>query len=868
MEEKTKEQLLEELNSLRSKLSGLEKSESERKRTEEDISWQNAVLDAINKIFEEALVRETEKDVAEVCLSVAEKLTGSKFGFIGEINEAGRFDTMAMSDPGWEACKIPKTNAVRMITNMEIRGIWGKVIKEEKSVIVNDPASEPCSVGTPEGHPKITAFLGAPLKRGGKVFGMIGLANKEGGYNPLDRESVEALSLAFVEALMRKRIEVALRQSRSDYSTLLKNIPQKIFYKDLNSVYVLCNGAYARDLHIEPGGIKGKTDYDFYPKELAEKYINDDKRIMQSGEAEDIEEKYIVNGQDAFVRTFKAPLRDGNNNTIGIFGVFWDITGRKKSEAILVQERDKAQNYLDIAGTMIVAIDNRGEVTLINRKGCQILGYKEEEIIGKDWFDNFLPRRVRKQIKAVSAKLLAGEVEPVEYYENPVLTKSGEERIIAWHNAALRDEAGNVVGHLSSGADITPRKKIEEQLRILNRELLRSNKRLKQIALRDIHTGLYNHRYLAEVIEAEFYRSKRYGHPFSVIMLDIDYFKSINDVYGHQFGDLVLKQFARFLKKIVRRYDVVVRFGGEEFVIVSSGIDKTGALLLAQRLLDAISLFNFGNKKHAVKLKLSAGVTSSPEDKTVKAMDLIELAEQIIDKVKEHGGDRVYSVGDIKKKGAGLNNKKEPADIKFLKERIEKLTKKSNQNLIEAVFAFAKTIKLKDRYTGDHTERIVYYATEIARALGLPTQEIELVKQASILHDLGKIGISDEILLKPARLTKKEFEEIKKHPQIGVDIIRPIQFLHSIIPLILYHHERWDGNGYPKGLKGDEIPVGARIVAIADVYQALISDRPYRPAFNQQEAVKIIKEGAGTQFDLRIVNVFLKVLQRGKSRKF
>ncbi len=739
MEEKTKEQLNEELNFLRARVNELEKVESERKKAEENIYRQNAVLNAINKVFEEALVCETEKDVAQVCLSVAEKLTGSKFGFIGEVNKAGRFDTIAMSEPGWDACRTPKTNAVKMIRDMEIRGIWGKAIKQAKSVIVNDPVSDPESVGVPEGHPQITSFLGVSLRQGNKVLGMIGLANKEGGYSSLDRQSVEALSIAFEEALMYKRLEMALRINRANYNTLLNNIPQKIFYKNRDSTYVLCNEAFAKDLNIKPGEICGRTDYDFFPRKLAEKYINDDRRIMESGAAEDIEEKYIVKDNEVFVRTYKAPLKDEKGETIGIFGIFWDITARKK---------------------------------------------------------------------------------------------------------------------------------IEEQLRILNKELLKSNKRLKQIALRDPHTGLYNHRYLGEIIEAEFYRAKRYGHPFSVIMLDIDYFKSINDVYGHQFGDLVLKQFARLLKKIVRRYDVVIRFGGEEFVIISSGIDKSSALLLAQRLLDAISLYNFGDKKHVVKLKLSIAVTSCPEDRAFKAMDLIELADRIIDKVKEHGGDRVYSSEDIRKKKRISLKKKEVTDIKFLRERIEKLTKRANQNLIEAVFAFARTIKLKDRYTGEHTERIVYYATEIARALGLSKEEIELVKQAAILHDLGKIGISDKILLKPTRLTKKEFEEIKKHPQIGVDIIRPIQFLHSIIPMILYHHERWDGRGYPKGLKAEEIPVGARIVAIADVYQALISDRPYRPAYNQKEAIKIIKEGAGTQFDPKIVNVFLKVLQRGKSRRF
>jgi HD-GYP domain-containing protein (c-di-GMP phosphodiesterase class II) len=203
-------------------------------------------------------------------------------------------------------------------------------------------------------------------------------------------------------------------------------------------------------------------------------------------------------------------------------------------------------------------------------------------------------------------------------------------------------------------------------------------------------------------------------------------------------------------------------------------------------------------------------------------------------------------------------------DIKMLKGRLVRLTKKANQNLVEAIFAFAKTIELKDHYTGEHVENTVRYATEIAKALSLPAEEIELVKQASMLHDLGKVGVSENILLKKSKLNKKEFDEIKRHPQIGADIIRPIQYLRDIIPFIFYHHERWDGHGYPSGIKGEEIPMGARIIALADVYQALTSDRPYRKAYSKKKAIQIIKEGSGTQFDPKIVDIFLKILEKKK----
>lgn len=141
---------------------------------------------------------------------------------------------------------------------------------------------------------------------------------------------------------------------------------------------------------------------------------------------------------------------------------------------------------------------------------------------------------------------------------------------------------------------------------------------------------------------------------------------------------------------------------------------------------------------------------------------------------------------------------------------------------------------------------------------------MELIKQAAILHDLGKIGISEKILQKKSKLSKTEFEDIKRHPQIGADILRPIKFLHNIIPLIFYHHERWDGKGYPSGIEREEIPMGARVIAVSDVYQALTSDRPYRKAYTKKKAMKILEEGSGTQFDPRIVTAFLKILQKEK----
>ncbi|MCX5680124.1 MAG: PAS domain S-box protein [Candidatus Omnitrophica bacterium] len=543
------------------------------------------------------------------------------------------------------------------------------------------------------------------------------------------------------------------------------------------------------------------------------------------------------------------------------------LNQEKCSAVALLHERDQAKAYFDVAGVIMVAMDKDQKVTLINDKGCEVLGYVQEDIVGKNWFDTFVPEKQREDVKAVFKKLVKGETEFVEYYENPIITKSGVERIIAWHNTVLKGDDGIMAAILSSGDDITEKRLYEEGQNRMRDEVEKSNKRLKQLALKDYQTGLYNHHYLSDMIESEYYRAKRFAHPISVIMLDIDYFKSINDTYGHEFGDMVLKQFAKVLRSMIRKYDTVVRYGGEEFVVVSSVIDRPKAILLGQRILDAINLNNFGDSKHNIKLKLSIGIASYPIDGAISGMDLINMAEKILTKAKEAGGNRAYSSSELKKARKGSPAGLEFEDVALLKDRINKLTKRGNQNLVESIFAFAKTLELKDHYTGEHTENTVHYSTEIAKAMGLPLEDIESIRQASILHDLGKVGVSDKILHKKAKLTKREFEEIKRHPQIAADIIRPVQFLHDIIPLILYHHERWDGKGYPSGLIGPEIPLGARIISVADVYQALTSKRPYRKAFSEKEAIKMIKAGYGTQFDPEVVDVFMKVLAEEKRDK-
>ena len=418
------------------------------------------------------------------------------------------------------------------------------------------------------------------------------------------------------------------------------------------------------------------------------------------------------------------------------------------------------------------------------------------------------------------------------------------------------------VAHLKESN--TRLKKYIRELEESNRSTLQLNKKLGTLALKDPHTGLYNRRHFNETLEKELALAKRHAQPLSVIMMDIDYFKAINDVYGHPFGDLVLKQFSKTLQKAVRRYDVIFRLGGEEFVMMAPRTDGPTGLVLAKRLLKTVNLHNFGNKAHVIKLQVSVGVASYPEDGVViRGLDLVNLADRILNKVKEYGGNKVFSSKDLERLEGKVPSENDASKmIELLKKKIYRLSQRANQSLIEAIFALAKTIGLKDWYSDTFTKKMMNYAIDIAKMLRLPKNEIEHIRKAVILHDIGKVGINENILLKDSKLTTTEFETMKKHPQLSTDLIRPLYFLRGTVPLILYHHERWDGKGYPHHLKGKEIPIGARIIAIVDAYRSLTSNRPYRKAYSKDTAIRILRRESGTKFDPQVTAAFLKILGR------
>jgi putative nucleotidyltransferase with HDIG domain len=290
--------------------------------------------------------------------------------------------------------------------------------------------------------------------------------------------------------------------------------------------------------------------------------------------------------------------------------------------------------------------------------------------------------------------------------------------------------------------------------------------------------------------------------------------------------------------------------------------DKQGCITFAERLLGNTECAVFDLEGKRVRMKISIGAAAFPEDgqEAMTVSGLLAIADKALAKAKEGGGNRICTFDRL----IAVASEKEPSteDLNNLKKKLAATEKRATQTLLETIYGFAKAIEARDFYTGDHAEHMIALVSEVGRSFGLPEQDIENLRHAAVLHDLGKIGIPDYILHKTTKLTDEEYKAIKRHPLIGAEIIRQIHFLKDLVPIIAHHHEWYNGSGYPDGLKGGEIPLGARIVAVVDVYHALTSNRPYRAAYDKEEALSIIKNGSGTQFDPAIVKAFISVIKQ------
>ena len=404
-------------------------------------------------------------------------------------------------------------------------------------------------------------------------------------------------------------------------------------------------------------------------------------------------------------------------------------------------------------------------------------------------------------------------------------------------------------------------KQLLHNLRVTNLELEKANQKLNTLSTTDYLTLLYNHHHIMDVLEIEYQKARRFHSHFSIMMADVDHFKSINDTYGHQTGDKILAEFGSFLKEQVRSIDVVGRYGGEEFCVILPETDTAGAVVSGEKLRQNIARKTFTLADGlTVSITASIGI-SSVNDEGVNSVDImLNHADGALYEAKLRGRNRVICWNEIKEKRRELpgNSASETAVADY--ERYASSTAKDLKNsYIQSVKALVNALDAKDGYTATHSHLVSHYAGVIARRQKLSEEEIDIIKTSGLLHDIGKIGIPDSLLKKEAKLTEEENVTVKRHPETGARILGPMGFLQRELELIYFHQERWDGLGYPYGLKGKNIPFGARLLAICDAFEAMTSPRPYRKVpFTAEKAIDIIRKEAGKQLDPTLVEPFVE----------
>jgi diguanylate cyclase (GGDEF)-like protein/PAS domain S-box-containing protein/putative nucleotidyltransferase with HDIG domain len=513
----------------------------------------------------------------------------------------------------------------------------------------------------------------------------------------------------------------------------------------------------------------------------------------------------------------------------------------------LGQAEVKFRTLLQLLPETVFELDERGRVTFANQNGLANFGYADEDVARGLECPSLLAPQDRERAIADLGRSLGGEkIAGVEYL---ALRKNGTTFPITVYSSPIVQD-GRAVGIRGIAIDVTDRKKVEELLR-------QANSRLEELATTDELTGLWNRRRFAQMLKTETDRARRRDAPLALVMFDIDQFKSVNDTYGHSFGDLVLREVAKTLQGGARSTDIVARYAGDEFMFLMPDTTVEAAVSAAERIRHRLDARRLSDGRRAVRVTISAGIGALEPGGPEAADGLVRQVDGALYAAKHDGRDCVRTWAQISRDPpAGP-----PVDaqaVEQLRRRVAALSRRSRELFVRGIRGLVHAQEAHDPYSKFHSENVAHYAARIARAVGMDAQHVETLCRAALVHDIGNIGVPDGILSKPGTLTSDERHLMQQHVTAGVRILDQMRFLEREIPIVRHHHERFDGHGYPDSVSGEAIPLGARILAVADTLDALTADRPYRTARPVHEALQTIVEEAGRQFDPTVVDALLE----------
>jgi diguanylate cyclase (GGDEF)-like protein/PAS domain S-box-containing protein len=592
----------------------------------------------------------------------------------------------------------------------------------------------------------------------------------------------------------RKNAEKKLLDSHELMRFIVENNRNAVAIHDKDLKYMYVSRIYRKMFRLEDRDVIGRHHYEIFP-DLPPEAREAHQRALRGEVLRD--EDPSVAGDDISNRWECRPWYEEDGSIGGIVLYFEDITETKRMQKMLTNEKEHFKTTLLSVGDGVISTDNLGLITVMNPVAERLTGWTFEEATGKKLGD--VLRLINEQTRYPEDDHLEEALDQarmIEYSNNKlVVSRTGRAVPIEISISPIRHAGESVSGAVIIIRDFTEKQAKQRQIEFLS--------------YYDALTGLYNRRYMEDALSR---LDTPENLPLALVAIDVNGLKLTNDAFGHEMGDQLLKTVAGILKMICQPDDIIGRMGGDEFCILLKNTDEVQAAALKQRILNEVSHL----KLEPVVVSLAIGIAV----KKTPAQDI-----KTILKVSD---DHMYQ-----------------DKIKFGKLMRSQTIQMALQN-----------INLNYEQEQIHTEKVSYYCEAIANAMGFSENDANDIKTAGALHDIGKIMVPSQVLNKPGKLTEEEFDLVKRHPEIGYQMLKMVDEYVRLSEYVLYHHERWDGTGYPVGLRGEKIPLCSRIIALADAFEAMTASRPYQKTKTKDEAIAELKRCAGTQFDPVLVRVF------------
>jgi len=527
------------------------------------------------------------------------------------------------------------------------------------------------------------------------------------------------------------------------------------------------------------------------------------------------------------------------------------------------------RSALDTLSEGLLLLDPQGRIVLANQSFALTTGCQIDELLGKpasslswtDGEDKDSPGQGQSGSPAQAVAPWMDVLADGKALQGRILTlhtANRDTKTFSVSASPISDDEGRRRGAIASFEDVSrlEQKKNElssalQSLRLSSEKVREQNAVLARLATRDPLTNCHNRRSFFELFDSHWNSAQRYGHPLAAIMVDVDHFKSVNDTYGHSIGDQVLQKVAETLQQTARATDVVARYGGEEFALLLPGTNLEDATVFAERVRIALAEMKFAD----LSITASLGVSSLSE-KPASPQELLDQADKCLYAAKRNGRNQVVRFDQL------------PTNLVVKEHRS---TTRSNsiqtpKTIIPypAVTALISALGYRDPLTAAHSRRVADLCVDVAQGV-MSMSQCYVLETAALLHDIGKIGVPDSILLKPGKLTKSEWAFMRKHERIGLEIIRASFASEELSQTVEHYRRHFDGRDETLGLAGSHIPLGARILAVADAFDSMVTERSYRPAKSRREAFAELRLCGNTQFDSEIVERFVQVLKRNKA---